>query len=301
MASPHASQPRRPATKAVIPVAGMGTRFLPATKAVPKELLPVVDRPALQYIVEEAARAGLPEVLMVTGRNKAAIEDFFDRHPELETALEKKGDAGRLASVHESTDVAQVHFVRQGEAKGLGHAVRCAEAFVGDDPFAVLLPDDLMIDDAALLTDMVSAYGTHGGSVVAFRDVPRDEVSAYGVADVEEQVADNLYRLRGVVEKPAVEDAPSTLIATGRYVFSAAIFDCIAKVQPGKGGEIQLTDAITMLGEQEPIFAIVFDEGRFDVGTPIEHLKATVELAARHPQLGSEFRAFLDEFVQRSR
>src|SRR3954452_11726558 len=180
MASPNASQPRRPATKAVIPVAGMGTRFLPATKSVPKELLPVVDRPALQYIVEEAARAGLREVLMVTGRNKAAIEDYFDRHPELETALEKKGDADRLASVHESTEVAQVHFVRQGEARGLGHAVLQAAAFVGDEPFAVLLGDDLIDARDLLLEQMLAVRAEHGGSVIALLDVGRENIDKYG-------------------------------------------------------------------------------------------------------------------------
>jgi UTP--glucose-1-phosphate uridylyltransferase len=291
----------RPVTKAVIPAAGLGTRFLPATKAQQKAMLPLLEKPSIQYVVEEAVTAGITDIIVVTGRGGRSIADHFDRAPELEDLLERAGKVDALRNVRSLADMANLHFVRQGEARGLGHAVRCAEAFVGDDPFAVLLPDDLMIDDAALLTAMVSAYGEHGGSVVAFRDVPREEVSAYGVADVAEKVADNLYRLRRVVEKPAAADAPSTLIATGRYVFSPAIFDCIAKVEPGKGGEIQLTDAITMLAEEEPIFAIVFDEGRFDVGTPIEHLKATVELASRHPELGKEFRAFLAEFVQRSR
>jgi UTP--glucose-1-phosphate uridylyltransferase len=184
MSSPTARPAVRPARKAVIPVAGMGTRFLPATKAVPKELLPVVDRPALQYIVEEAARAGLPEVLMVTGRNKAAIEDFFDRHPELESALEKKGDADRLAAVHASTDVAQVHFVRQGEARGLGHAVLQAAAFVGDEPFAVLLGDDLIDERDHLLEHMLAVQAEHGGSVIALLDVGRENIDKYGAVAV---------------------------------------------------------------------------------------------------------------------
>jgi len=288
-----------PVTKAVIPAAGLGTRFLPATKAQQKAMLPLLDKPSIQYVVEEAVLAGITDIIVVTGRGGQSITDHFDRAPELEDLLEKTGKVDALRNVRSIADMANLHFVRQGEAMGLGHAVRCGEAFVGDSAFAVLLPDDLMIDDATLLKDMIAAFGEHDGSVVAFRDVPREEVSAYGVADVDDQVGEALYRLRRVVEKPAVVDAPSTLIATGRYVFSPAIFDCIAKVQPGKGGEIQLTDAITLLAELEPVFAIVFDEGRFDVGTPIEHLKATVELASRHPELGPEFRAFLDEFVQR--
>ncbi|HYD10432.1 MAG TPA: UTP--glucose-1-phosphate uridylyltransferase, partial [Acidimicrobiales bacterium] len=222
-----------------------------------------------------------------------------DRAPELEEILEKGGKADAARSVRDLAEIANLHFVRQGEAKGLGHAVRCAEAFVGDSAFAVLLPDDLMIDDAALLKRMISTYDSRGGSVVAFRDVPREEVSAYGVAIPDEQVEPDLWRLKGMVEKPAVEDAPSTFIATGRYVFSPAIFECIAQVQPGKGGEIQLTDAIEMLAQREPLFASIFTDGRYDVGTPIEHLKATVALAAAHPELGPEFRAFLDEFTGR--
>jgi UTP--glucose-1-phosphate uridylyltransferase len=289
----------RPVKKAVIPAAGLGTRFLPATKAQQKAMLPLLDKPSIQYVVEEAVLAGITDVIVVTGRGGRAIADHFDRQPELEELLERTGKIEALNAVRSLADIANLHFVRQGEAKGLGHAVRCAEAFVGDDPFAVLLPDDLMIDDARLLKGMIAAYVEHGGSVVAFRDVPREEVSAYGVADPAEQVAESLHRLRGVVEKPPAESAPSTLIATGRYVFSPAIFECIAKVQPGKGGEIQLTDAISMLIESEPVFGIVFDEGRYDVGTPIEHLKATVELAAMHPELGPEFRAFLREFMAR--
>ena len=287
--------------KAVIPAAGLGTRFLPATKAQPKAMLPLLEKPSIQYVVEEAVLAGITDILVVTGRNTRSVADHFDRTPELEDLLETSGKLDALENVRSLADIANLHFVRQGEARGLGHAVGMGRAFVGDEPFAVLLPDDLMIDDATLLKGMIAAYVEHGGSVVAFRDVPRDEVSAYGVADPVEQVVDGLWRLRGMVEKPKVEDAPSTFIATGRYVFSPAIFDCIARVQPGKGGEIQLTDAIELLLQIEPLFGLVFDEGRYDVGTPIEHLKATVELAAEHPELREEFRAFLAEFVQRAK
>lgn len=289
----------RPVTKAVIPAAGLGTRFLPATKAQQKAMLPLLEKPGIQYVVEEAVLAGITDIIVVTGRGGRSIADHFDRAPELEEVLEKGGKHEAAQSVRDLAEIANLHFVRQGEARGLGHAVRCAEAFVGDSAFAVLLPDDLMIDDATLLKRMIGAFDEHGGSVVAFRDVPREEVSAYGVAKVTEQVADDLFRLTGMVEKPAADVAPSTFIATGRYVFSPAIFDCIARVQPGKGGEIQLTDAIELLATQEQVFAAIFDTGRYDVGTPIEHLKATVELAAAHPELGPEFRAFLDEFTAR--
>jgi UTP--glucose-1-phosphate uridylyltransferase len=280
-------------TKAVIPAAGLGTRFLPATKAQQKAMLPLLEKPGIQYVVEEAVEAGITDIIVVTGRGGRSIADHFDRAPELEEILEKGGKADQARAVRDLADVANLHFVRQGEAKGLGHAVRCAEAFVGDAAFAVLLPDDLMIDDAKLLKRMIGAFGEHGGSVVAFRDVPREEVSAYGVAEVAAQVSDDLYELRGMVEKPAVDAAPSTFIATGRYVFSPAIFDCIASVPPGKGGEIQLTDAIQLLAGREPLFAAIFDEGRYDVGTPIEHLKATVALALERDDLGPELRAFL--------
>src|SRR3712207_6537492 len=225
----------RPTRKAVIPVAGMGTRFLPATKAVPKELLPVVDRPALQYIVEEAARAGLPEVLMVTGRNKAAIEDYFDRHPELETALEKKGDADRLAAVRASTEVAQVHFVRQGDARGLGHAVLQAAAFVGDEPFAVLLGDDLIDARDHLLEHMLTVQAEHGGSVVALLDVGRENIDKYGAVEVAPGEAssmdgDEVVRITGLVEKPPIDEAPSSLAVIGRYVLAPEVFGVLREI-----------------------------------------------------------------------
>src|SRR3954454_12079110 len=269
MPSPTDRPASRPATKAVIPVAGMGTRFLPATKAVPKELLPVVDRPALQYIVEEAARAGLGEVLMVTGRNKAAIEDYFDRHPELEAALEKKGDADRLASVQESTDVAQVHFVRQGEAKGLGHAVLQAAAFVGDAPFAVLLGDDLIDARDHLLEEMLAVQAEHGGSVIALLDVGRENIDKYGAVAVEPGEhpvidGDEVVRVTGLVEKPPADAAPSSLAILGRYVRAPEIFYALRETKPGGGGEIQLTDALAALVERgEPIHGVVFSGRRY--------------------------------------
>jgi UTP--glucose-1-phosphate uridylyltransferase len=299
MPSPSARPARGSATKAVIPVAGMGTRFLPATKAVPKELLPVVDRPALQYIVEEAARAGLHEVLMVTGRNKAAIEDYFDRQPELETALEKKGDAERLAAVQESTDVAQVHFVRQGEAKGLGHAVLQAAAFVGDAPFAVLLGDDLIDARDHLLEQMLAVQAEHGGSVIALLDVGMENISKYGAVAVEPVVdSDDVVRVTGLVEKPPADEAPSSLAIIGRYVLAPEIFDALRETEPGRGGEIQLTDALAALAERgDPVHGVVFSGRRYDTGDRLDYLKAVVRLAVEREDLGPPLRSWLKEFV----
>jgi UTP--glucose-1-phosphate uridylyltransferase len=293
----------RPARKAVIPVAGMGTRFLPATKAVPEELLPVVDRPALQYIVEEAARAGLPEVLMVTGRNKAAIEDYFDRHPELEAALEKKGDAERLAAVHASTELAHVHFVRQGEAKGLGHAVLQASAFVGDEPFAVLLGDDLIDARDHLLEHMLAVQAEHGGSVIALLDVGRENIDKYGAVAIEPGTrtsmdGDEVVRVTGLVEKPPVEEAPSSLAIIGRYVLAPEVFDVLRETPPGRGGEIQLTDALATLVERgEPVHGVVFTGRRYDTGDRLDYLKAVIRLASERDDLGPPLRAWLHEFV----
>src|SRR3954451_23504883 len=295
--------PPRPTTKAVIPVAGMGTRFLPATKAVPKELLPIGDRPALRYIAEEAARAGLPEVLMITGRNKGNIEDFFDRTPELETALEAKGDAARLAAVHESTDVAQVFFVRQGEAKGLGHAVLQAAAFVGDEPFAVLLGDDIIDARDHLLEHMLAVQSEHGGSVIALLDVGRENIDKYGAVAVEPGAhpvldGDEVVTVTVLVEKPPVEEAPSSLAIIGRYVLAPEIFEVLRETPPGRGGEIQLTDALATLVERgEPVHGVVFSGRRYDTGDRLDYLKAVIRLATERDDLGPPLRAWLTEFV----
>jgi UTP--glucose-1-phosphate uridylyltransferase len=277
----------------------MGTRFLPATKAVPKELLPVVDRPALQYIVEEAARAGLGDVLMVTGRNKGAIEDYFDRHPELETALEKKGDEARLAAVHASTEVAAVHFVRQGEARGLGHAVLQAAAFVGDEPFAVLLGDDLIDARDHLLEQMLEVQRRHGGSVIALLDVGRENIDKYGAVAVEPtDEGDDVVAITALVEKPPVEEAPSSLAIIGRYVLAPEVFAVLRETPPGRGGEIQLTDALaTLVQRGEPLHGVVFTGRRYDTGDRLDYLKAVVQLAVEREDLGPPLRAWLTEFV----
>src|SRR3954464_1599352 len=293
----------RPTRKAVIPVAGLGTRFLPATKAVPKELLPVVDRPALQYIVEEAARAGLREVLMVTGRNKSAIEDFFDRAPELETALEAKGDDARLAAVPQSPDIAQVHFVRQGQANGLGHAVLQAAAFVGDEPFAVLLGDDIIDARDHLLEHMLAVQAEHGGSVIALLDVGMENIDKYGAVAIEPRTqtsvdGDEVVTVTGLVEKPPVDEAPSSLAIIGRYVLAPEVFDVLRETDPGRGGEIQLTHALATLAERgQPMHGVVFTGRRYDTGDRLDYLKAVIRLASEREDLGPPLRAWLHEFV----
>ncbi len=284
--------------KAVIPAAGLGTRFLPATKAQPKEMLPVVDKPAIQYVVEEAVAAGINDILVITGRGKRSLEDHFDRVPELEYELAQAGNSQALAQVRALTDLANLHYVRQGEPLGLGHAVGVARQHVGEQPFAVLLGDDLMVDEGALLSGMISTYDERHGSVIALKEVPRDEISAYGSAEIETIAGErNLVRIRRIVEKPEAEVAPSNFAATGRYVLSPAIFGAIDRVKPGHGGEIQLTDAIDLLAAEEPVFGYIYTEGRYDVGKKIEYLKATIELACARPDLGPELLAFLRTFV----
>jgi UTP--glucose-1-phosphate uridylyltransferase len=283
---------------AVIPAAGLGTRFLPATKAQPKEMLSVLDRPAIQYVVEEAAAAGLNDVLIVTSRGKHALEDHFDRMPELEAELERKGKTEVLAQVVALAELARVHTVRQATPRGLGHAVAMAADHVGDAPFAVLLPDDLMVDDAKLLKGMLAAHAEHGASVVALKEVPRADISAYGCPRVE-PVEGPLVRIQEIIEKPEPEEAPSDLAVTGRYILSPGIFGALAKVEPGKGGEIQLTDALALLGETEPVYGWVFTGGRYDVGTPLDHLRASIELALDRPELAADLGPFLADLVRR--
>jgi UTP--glucose-1-phosphate uridylyltransferase len=285
--------------KAVIPAAGLGTRFLPATKAQPKEMLPVVDRPAIQYVVEEAVRAGIDDILIITGRGKRSLEDHFDRSIELEVSLEASGKHELLAEVRGLADLADIHYVRQGEALGLGHAVSVAHKHVGGEPFVVMLGDDIMHERSTVLADMISAYGDTGSSVVAFKSFPPEEISSYGCADAEPTEAENLVRLRGIVEKPKPEDAPSDLAVMGRYLFTPEIFHAIDRTKPGVGGEIQLTDAIAILLAEQPVYGFVFDEGRFDIGKKLDYLRATVELALDRDDLGPEFATYLAEVVKR--
>jgi UTP--glucose-1-phosphate uridylyltransferase len=286
-------------TKAVVPAAGLGTRFLPATKATPKELLPVVDKPAIQYVVEEAVAAGITDVLMVTGRGKGALEDHFDRAWELEAALDRKGDQRRLALVREPAELAEMHYVRQGEPRGLGHAVLCAAAHVGAEPFAVLLGDDLIDPRDPLLVPMVDVQRERGGSVVALMEVPRDQVSMYGCAAVESAEGDVL-RVTGLVEKPDPAEAPSNLAVIGRYVLSPSVFEVLRDTKPGRGNEIQLTDALQELIGAEPMHGVVFRGRRYDTGDRADYLKAVVRLAVERDDIGPEFLAWLREFVTRA-
>ncbi|MDQ4503236.1 UTP--glucose-1-phosphate uridylyltransferase GalU [Sinomonas sp. ASV322] len=288
-------------TKAVIPAAGLGTRFLPATKAMPKEMLPVVDEPAIQYVVAEAAKAGLDNVLMITGRSKRALEDHFDRVPTLETILEKKGDTARLAAVQEASNLGDIHYVRQGDPLGLGHAVLCAKRHVGSEPFAVLLGDDLIDARDELLSEMIRVQQATGGSVIALMEVEPEKISAYGCADVTPVDGEDFVRVNGLVEKPAVEDAPSNLAVIGRYVLHQAVFDVLEETAPGRGGEIQLTDALQTLsardGDGGGVYAVIFRGRRYDTGDKLSYLKAVVTLAVEREDLGPELRPWLKEFA----
>ncbi|NJP42090.1 UTP--glucose-1-phosphate uridylyltransferase GalU [Actinacidiphila epipremni] len=292
---------RRPVTKAVIPAAGLGTRFLPATKATPKEMLPVVDKPAIQYVVEEAVTSGLSDVLMITGRNKRPLEDHFDRNYELEEALSRKGDAARLARVRESSDLATVHYVRQGTPQGLGHAVLCAEPHVGDAPFAVLLGDDLIDARDPLLARMIEVQQQRGGSVVALMEVDPALIHLYGAAAVAPVGEPDVVRVTGLVEKPETGQAPSSYAVIGRYVLDPAVFGVLRETRPGRGGEIQLTDALRVLAERDdeggPVHGVVFTGRRYDTGDRADYLRAIVRLACERDDLGPEFRGWLREFV----
>jgi len=286
--------------KAVIPAAGLGTRFLPATKAQPKEMLPVVDKPAIQYVVEEAVRAGVEDILIVTGRGKRSIEDHFDRSIELEHYLDTKGKFDELKEVREISDMATIHYIRQGDPLGLGHAVAIAEGFVGGEPFAVLLGDDIMAPGSQLLHDMLRVHDRYGRSVLAAMEVSRDEISLYG-AIAPEFVEDRLARVTSVVEKPAPDEAPSNLAAIGRYVLTPEIFECLRSIEPGKGGEIQLTDAINVLAQEQAVYAWTFDQGRYDTGNKLDYLKATIELAIDREDLGEDLRRYLVDVVRRKK
>jgi UTP--glucose-1-phosphate uridylyltransferase len=297
------SGPLGPAiTKAVIPAAGLGTRFLPATKATPKEMLPVVDRPAIQYVVEEAVAAGLSDVLMITGRNKRSLEDHFDRAWELEAALEAKGDRRRLDKVRESNVLADLHYTRQGDPRGLGHAVLCGSHHVGDNPFAVLLGDDLIDERDILLSRMIDVQRATGGSVIALMEVDPSQIGLYGCAAVETTAVDDVVRVSGLVEKPDPEDAPSNLAIIGRYVLHPRVFEVLRETKPGRGGEIQLTDALQELALKgsEPgggVYGVKFAGRRYDTGDRLDYLKAVVRLAVERDDLGPDLRAWLKDFV----
>ena len=298
MSSASSSGTPKPVRKAVIPAAGLGTRFLPFTKAVPKEMLPVVDQPVIQYVIEEAVDAGIEDILIVTSRHKKVIEDHFDRLTDLESQLEAKGKTEESAQIKALSEMAQLHYVRQGEALGLGHAIGTARNHVGDEPFVVLLGDDIMAPEAGVVKGMIEAYNEHHCSVVALMEVPKEDISAYGCAAATE-VGPSLVKVTELVEKPAVEDAPSNLAVMGRYLFTPEIFDEIAVTKPGVGGEIQVTDAMSSLLEKDQMLGFTFTEGRFDTGKKLDYLRAVVEMALQRDDLGDGFRQILADITAR--
>ncbi len=285
-------------TKAVIPAAGLGTRFLPVTKSQPKEMLPVVDKPSIQYVVEEAVRAGLTDILVITGRGKHAIEDHFDRNFELEHYLEQSDKLDQLDEVRMVNDLADIHYIRQRDPLGLGHAVSVAREHVGDEPFAVLLGDDIMVDDAQLLRSMLEVHEREQASVLALLEVTLEEIASLGCAEAD-MVGESLGRVRSIVEKPKPEEARSNLAVIGRYVFTPSIFDALERIEPGVNGEYQLTDAIGLLLTTEAVYGRVFSEGRYDIGKIPGFLQANIELALERDDLGPAFAEYLGELVRK--
>lgn len=283
--------------KAIIPAAGLGTRFLPATKAMPKEMLPIVDKPTIQYIIEEAVAAGIEEILIITGRNKKPIEDHFDKAIELELNLEKGGKQDLLDIVNESTNMANIHYIRQKEPKGLGHAVSCAKAFVGNEPFAVMLGDDIVDSEVPCLKQLIEAYEEKNATILGVQEVKKENVNKYGIVKGL-KVSDRTYKVEDLVEKPKVEEAPSNVAILGRYIITPEIFNILENTKPGKGGEIQLTDALKTLISKEEMYAYVFEGRRHDVGDKLGFLQATVEYALKREDLKVEFKNYLKDIVK---
>ena len=285
-------------TKAVIPAAGLGTRFLPATKACPKEMLPIVDKPTIQYIIEEALASGIKDILIITGHNKRSIEDHFDYNPELELNLREHGKDELLALVKEIGDI-NLHYIRQKEPKGLGHAILCAKSFVGDEPFAVLLGDDVVYnEEKPCLEQLLDVYDATGASVLGCQTVPQEKVSSYGIVASEATEDARIFKVNDMVEKPAVEEAPSRLAVLGRYVITPEIFAILEQTAPGRGGEIQLTDALKVLAKEQAMYAYDFVGRRYDVGDKHGYLEATVEYALRRPELREKFLRYLHEIIK---
>jgi len=278
--------------KAVIPAAGLGTRFLPATKAQPKEMLPLVDKPAIQFVVEEAINSGISDIIIITGRGKRAIEDHFDRSFELEYVLREKGKMDLLKQVVDISELANIHYLRQKEMKGLGHAVYCARDHIGNEPFAVLLGDSIVNARVPCTRQMMDYYHRFKGSIIAVEEVPFDKVSSYGIVDPDPLDTD-IYRVKDLVEKPKPENAPSNLGIIGRYILTPAIFDVIKNTKPGKDGEIQLTDAIRTLGKEEEVYACRFQGKLYDIGNKLDYLKASVEMGLENSEIGGKFREYL--------
>ena len=284
--------------KAIIPAAGLGTRFLPATKAQPKEMLPIVDKPTIQYIIEEAIASGIEEILIITGKGKKCIEDHFDKSLELEMQLEKSGKDELLKMVREISDMVDIHFIRQKEPKGLGHAIGCAKTFVGNEPFAVLLGDDIVYnDEKPCLGQLIECFNEYNTSILGVQEVPHEDVNKYGIVDGV-HVENGVYKVRNLIEKPAVDEAPTNVAILGRYIITPKIFEILENTKPGKGGEIQLTDALLTLIGKEAMYAYNFSGKRYDVGDKLGFLKATVEYALRRDELKDEFKKYLKKIVE---
>ncbi|MBO1512350.1 UTP--glucose-1-phosphate uridylyltransferase GalU [Metabacillus bambusae] len=284
--------------KAIIPAAGLGTRFLPATKAMPKEMLPIVDKPTIQYIIEEAVESGIEDIIIVTGKGKRAIEDHFDHSFELEYTLMEKGKIELLNEVQKASKLVDIHYIRQKEPRGLGHAIWCARKFIGNEPFAVLLGDDIVRAEKPCLKQMIEQYERYNASIIGVQHVKDEEVSRYGIVDGFE-IGDRFYNVSNLVEKPKQEEAPSNLAIMGRYILSPKIFDLLAEQRPGAGGEIQLTDAIATLNELEAIYAYNFEGKRYDVGEKMGFIQTTIELALQREDLKYELLEFLNKVIEK--
>ena len=285
--------------KAIIPAAGLGTRFLPATKAQPKEMLPIVDKPTLQYIIEECVASGIEEILIITGRNKKSIEDHFDRNIELELELEKSNKQEMLEMVREISDMVNIHFIRQKEPKGLGHAILCAKSFVGNEPFAVLLGDDVVYNDGKpCLKQLIDCYGEYKTSVLGVQNVADENVDKYGIVSGI-KIDDRVYKVKNLIEKPSIDEAPSNIAILGRYIITPKIFEILQNTEPGKGNEIQLTDALLKLIEEEAMYAYNFEGRRYDVGDKLGFLEATVEYAVRREELREDFIKYLEGIINK--
>lgn len=287
-------------TKAVIPVAGLGTRFLPATKAMPKEMLPLIDKPVIQYVVEEAVKSGVPHILMVTGRNKNAVENHFDRAYELESLLDSNGESGKLSKVVHPTELADIHYVRQGDPLGLGHAVSKARAFIANEPFAILLGDEVIDDDGCFLNQMIEIAAEQQSNVVALMEVPSSEVHKYGIAKIGKIMGQGQIQILDFVEKPIQGKEPSNFAVIGRYILQPGVFDVLKRQPPGHGGEIQLTDALATMAKDSslagPVVGVIFEGRRFDMGDKMSFIKASVQLAAERQDFGSVFREWLKSY-----
>lgn len=286
--------------KAVIPAAGLGTRFLPATKAQPKEMLPIVDKPTLQYIIEEAVASGVEEILIITGRNKKSIEDHFDKSVELELELENKGKTDLLEIVRGISNMVNIHYIRQKEPKGLGDAIYCARYFIGDEPFAIMLGDD-MVDNGQgppCLKQLIDAYETHNASILGVQEVDKENTDKYGIIDGQ-KLSDNIYKVKALVEKPDPDQAPSNVAILGRYIITPQIFDILGQIPPGKNGEIQLTDALEILKDKEDMYAYAFEGRRYDLGDKLGFLQATVDAALKKPELRDEFLRYLNQVCEK--